>query len=1164
MEGGVGWWKQITDALDRVQFLVIVMTPASLQSETTRKEWRYARQQGVCVCPVKGRPDEELDYGSVPNWMRKAHFYDLDKEWDTFVNYLKRPCQANRVPFMAPDLPAGFVQRRGPLGSLCSLVLDANRENAVPITTALHGPGGLGKTTIAAALCHEDDVITAFDDGILWVTLGQKPNLVGELTKFYAAITGERPGFVDAEDAAVQLASRLEDKTCLMVLDDVWDAAHLRLLRRGGRGCARVITTRQFECAREFACVKVDEMQIGEAVEMLTADLKPDPLERAGFEALADRLGEWPLLLKLTTGILRERLQRGDTIDGALQYVNRALDKRGLTAFDKAQPTDRREAVKSTLDVSLELLSQDQRRRCVELAVLPEDAHVPLSIIRQLWGLDAFDTEELVQLLADFSLVDLDLRVGVVRMHDVIRAYLQREVSGERALHARLVEAWGDPRRLPNEYAWRWYAYHSMQAGRQDALRQLLLDFDWIRAKLDATGANPLIADYEYFPEDESLHEVQGALRLSAHILAKDPSQLPSQLYGRLAGTGDPGVKALVDGVPQREERAWLRPLTGALTVAGGPLVRILAGHSGRVTAVAVTPDGKRAVSASGDRTLKVWDLASGEEVLTLAGHSDRVTAVAVTPDGKLAVSAALDMTVKVWDLATGEERLTVSGRSTLATALAVTPDGKRVLSAAGGHTINVWDLMTGKQHLTLAGHAYPVAAVAVTPDGRFAVSGSLDKTVKVWDLATGEAKLTVSGRSTLATAVTVTPDGQSFVSPAADHTLLVRDLMTGESRLTLTGHSDVVTSVVIVPDGKHAISGSWDNTLKVWNLTTGEAELTLSGHSDLVSAVAVTPDGKRAVSGSGDYTLRVWNLSSREENITRAGHADRVTAVALTSDGKHCVSASADRTLKLWDVLSGEPTRSFGAHAERITAVALTPDGQTAVSGSWDHRLKVWDLATGEERLTFAGHSDRVTAVAVTPDGKRAVSGSFDRTLKVWDLTTGEEKLTLEGHSGRVTAVAVTPDGRLAVSASGDKTLKVWDLTTGNQKLTFVDRSAVLTAVAVTAHRKRVVSASRDHTLKVWDAATGEMVFRLEGHSGPIGDVAATPDCRLAVSVSWDRSVKVWDLAAGTLITGFCADGDLSACAVTSDGASIVVGAASGRLIFLRLENVPRRSRSR
>jgi WD40 repeat protein len=109
-----------------------------------------------------------------------------------------------------------------------------------------------------------------------------------------------------------------------------------------------------------------------------------------------------------------------------------------------------------------------------------------------------------------------------------------------------------------------------------------------------------------------------------------------------------------------------------------------------------VTPEGKRAVSASRDRTLKVWDLETGRELRTLKRHSDVVTAVAVTPEGKRAVSASWDRTLKVWDLETGRELRTLEGHSDVVTAVAVTPEGKRAVSASRDRTLKVWDLETG------------------------------------------------------------------------------------------------------------------------------------------------------------------------------------------------------------------------------------------------------------------------------------------------------------------------------------------------------------------------------------------------------------------------------------------------------------------------------------
>lgn len=194
MEGGRDWWQQITAALDVVEFLVLVMTPAAMRSEMVRKEWRYARQQGVRVYPVKGAPD--LDFNSLPHWMRSAHFYDLDYEWQKLVNDLNPRCQQPRVPFMVEDLPADYVPRPQEYEALIDKLRDQRREEPVAITAALRGAGGYGKTTMAMALCHDERIQQAFDDGILWVTLGEHPgNLVGKVGDLVETLSGKRPGF---------------------------------------------------------------------------------------------------------------------------------------------------------------------------------------------------------------------------------------------------------------------------------------------------------------------------------------------------------------------------------------------------------------------------------------------------------------------------------------------------------------------------------------------------------------------------------------------------------------------------------------------------------------------------------------------------------------------------------------------------------------------------------------------------------------------------------------------------------------------------------------------------------------------------------------------------------------------------------------------------------
>src|SRR5438270_2068693 len=109
LEGGKDWRQQILEALDTVEFLVLVMTPAAIQSSNVQWEWQTARQQGVCVYPVKAVP--KLDYSSLPRWMQKSHFYTRDAEWSTFIGHLNSYCEKVRIPFIPYDLPEDFVPR---------------------------------------------------------------------------------------------------------------------------------------------------------------------------------------------------------------------------------------------------------------------------------------------------------------------------------------------------------------------------------------------------------------------------------------------------------------------------------------------------------------------------------------------------------------------------------------------------------------------------------------------------------------------------------------------------------------------------------------------------------------------------------------------------------------------------------------------------------------------------------------------------------------------------------------------------------------------------------------------------------------------------------------------------------------------------------------------
>ena len=1131
--------QEIEDAIMAHDRLVLVVGPSAVASDYVMHEWRFAFHQAVkCVNPIVRRNGADAagkpidGYDLIPEDLRGPHAEDFrdDAQFDLHLQNLVRQLSDPLPPIgklvAVPDLPPNYIEQRDRLANLRDMLLADLRKPVVVTGDAgrvgLQGMGGIGKSVLACALARRPEIRRAFPDGVLWVTLGQKPDVVDLQRKLVKAGLGQEPDFTSEQTGKERLRDLLKERVALVVLDDVWERAHAEAFNVIGPRCRLLLTTRDAGLVTALAAhenhyqVQLPTLSEARAILAKAAGVEdPDalPPEAGRVVEQCDRL---PLALALCGGMVHGGTRWADLLE--------ALREHDLQFLSDAHPGEEQHAnVWKAIDVSVRVLPEDERRRFAELAVFALDTGAPEAAVETLWehtaGLKPRYARDLLRRFAARSLVRLDAATGRMTLHDLVHDFATGMAGDPAALHRVLLDAyrkkcpdgWASG---PNDgYFLENLCTHLVAGGQAEDAAALLGSARWGLVKCGAGLVFSLDRDYEEVAQDEALGLIHGALRLSMHVVAQDPAQFASQMVGRLLGLRDePGVARFVDEITAVAPRPWFRPLHPCLEAPGGALLRTLEGHSDDVHCVAVTGDGKRAVSASYDNTLRVWDLDTGRALRTLEGHSFCVEGVAVTADGKRAVSASSDKTLKVWDLETGRALRTLEGHSASVYGVAVTSDGKRAVSASEDKTLKVWDLETGRVLRTLRGHSDYVLGVAVTSDGKRAVSASEDKTLKVWDLETGVALCTLEGHAHWVTGVAVAAHRTLAVSASFDKTLKVWDLETGRALCTLEGHSADVHCVAVTGDGKRAVSASYDNTLRVWDLDTGRTVRTLEGHSSFVHGVAVTPDGNRAVSASLDKTLKVWDLDTGSALLALEGHSDSVRGLAVTPDGKRAVSASDDKTLKVWDLHTGRALHVLEGHSSYVLGVAVTADGRRAVSASNDHTLKVWDLDTGVALRTLVGHSDYVNGVAVTPDGKRVVSASDDKTLKVWDLDTGGVLRTLEGHSGWVHGVAVTPDG------------------------------------------KRAVSASWDHTLKVWDLDTGSALLALEGHSAEVYGVAVTLDGKQAASASEDKTLKVWDLDNGRLIATFHCDA-FAYCCTFADERRIVAGDNVGRVYFLALE---------
>jgi len=594
------------------------------------------------------------------------------------------------------------------------------------------------------------------------------------------------------------------------------------------------------------------------------------------------------------------------------------------------------------------------------------------------------------------------------------------------------------------------------------------------------------------------------------------------------------------------------------------PEVFVQLGHSSYVNSVAFSPDGKLALSGSSDKTLKLWEVATGREIRTFKGHSSHVNAVAFSPDGKLALSGSIDNTLKLWEVSTGRELRIFNGHSSSVSAVAFSPDGKLALSGSINtlKTLILWEVSTGRELRIFNGHSSSVESVAFSPDGKLALSGSDDKTMKLWEVTTGREIRTFKGHSTerfvKINSVAFSPSGKFALSGSDDQTMKLWEVATGRELRTFKGHSSYVRSVAFSPDGKLALSGSWDNTMKLWEVSTGREIRTFKGGSSYVNAVAFSPDGKLALSGSYDDTLKLWNVSTGRKLSLFQGYSSRVSSVAFCPSGKLALSGSSWDTLKLWEISTGRELRTFKGHSSYVSSVAFSPDGKLALSGSYDDTLKLWNVSTGRELRTFKGHSSYVSSVAFSPDSKLALSGSNNKIMKLWEVSTGRELRTFKiknpKSSSGANSVAFSPDSKLALSVgdsyygflylSWNHPIKLWEVSTGRELRSFEGHSSFVNSVAFSPNGKLLLSGSDnrlyykfDDNLKLWDVSNGREIRTFKGHSSDVSSVAFSPDGKLALSAG-GKTIKLWDIATGRNILTFQGhSSDVSSVAFSPDG---------------------------
>ena len=549
----------------------------------------------------------------------------------------------------------------------------------------------------------------------------------------------------------------------------------------------------------------------------------------------------------------------------------------------------------------------------------------------------------------------------------------------------------------------------------------------------------------------------------------------------------------------------------------GSPRLAHLWFHDGAVRSVDISPDGEQIVSASWDRTARVWDLRTGAPAAPPLRQATALEGAIFTRDGRRVITIDEAGRARFWDARTGQPIGPALPTSALWAAFDLSQDGRWFLAAVT-NGVQLFSATNGAALGPLIPLAYRIDLLRFSPDGRSALVGGKGGDAMLLEMPSGRVKLKLPSTDRLR-GVDFRADGRHLA------TIGLRDLRVW----------DVDTSALVFPemrpggdlfdpkfspDGRRLAIPSWDGFARVVDAESGLPVGLPMRHRNGVIQAVFNVDGRWLATASRDGTARVWNAETGEPASPSLPQAGYLYSVRFTSDGAHVVTSSQDHSVRLWELRTNSAARLVLRHPRGVTTAQFSPDGRHLLTADIDGQTRVRDAQTGE---AVAGLSQEgmVVRAGFSRDGLRIVTATANGAAGVWDFRQSAGLAVAVRHAGAIRAVEFSPDGGRFLTAGDDNRARVWNAGDGRAVTPWMTHKQGITHAAFDFEGLRIVTASLDKTAQVWDASTGATLGAPMKHACGVSYATFSPDGRRVVTAASDltelpRSAQVWDAATG------------------------------------------------
>src|SRR5262249_43596043 len=413
--------------------------------------------------------------------------------------------------------------------------------------------------------------------------------------------------------------------------------------------------------------------------------------------------------------------------------------------------------------------------------------------------------------------------------------------------------------------------------------------------------------------------------------------------------------------------------------------------HAGGAVAGAPNPAAPQAITAGADKTVKLWDLATGKEAKTIATLADPVTSMTVTRDFTT-VAASAGKVAKVWQLADGKELTSIAHQADVIAIGFSGADRSRIITGSADNLARVWEVSTGRLLQTFP-HAGAVRGVALHPSQPLVVTASADKTAAVHPFALLRV---VPASAKPLRALTATANGSHVVVAGDEGVVKAFNAGNGNEERKFEGAAGPVFAVAVSKNVQVLAAAGADKSVRVFTFNDGKLIGTIPA-SAVVRGLAFSPDGKLLVGTADDKTVTAWNIAFQPGQplpddfgkvVQQFSHGDAALAVTIAEKGE-VYTGSADKTVKQWRVAANAPTRNF-QHPNLVDGVAWSPDGKFLATACHDGIVRTFDVEKNAPAKSINAHTAPqpapVYSVTWTADGKFLISTSYDRSMKMWD----------------------------------------------------------------------------------------------------------------------------------------------------------------------------------